>query len=537
MSSPIQPPPPNIRSPSVGSQQPSIPSPYAHHLPPPNLSNSQLNANGPLPPPPRVTELPPLLSSSQSPRSSSPSFSSHHTLPPASSLSSEHTLPPIPPRTSTPPFAERRSSIARAPIGPPPSTSVLSHPPQQQSLTSVPPSSQSTQVPIATTPVATGNPTSTVPPPPPPPAVASPSSQQSNVGYRPLNVRDALTYLDQVKVRFSDQPDVYNRFLDIMKDFKSQAIDTPGVIERVSTLFKGHPTLISGFNTFLPPGYRIECSTDPREPDLITVTTPNGVTTTTGGSGRMYGLDPENPNTMHGHPTVIHHPPPPPGATVVAPVGNAPPPQPYYSYSHMHQPPPPPPMPIQTASSGHPMHSIPPPQQQSMMSQPIYHQPPLPSAPPSNMPRPSQQQPQQPQPQPQQHAPVSIHHSPTQTNNEKRSPVEFNHAINYVNKIKNRFANEPEIYKQFLEILQTYQKDQKPIQEVYAHVQYLFSSAPDLLDEFKQFLPDITGQPASNLFDTISPTYYSGSKRSVIGTPPPHGMLPPGKKKRTNALS
>ncbi|RCI02265.1 Transcriptional regulatory protein sin3, partial [Rhizopus stolonifer] len=128
-----------------------------------------------------------------------------------------------------------------------------------------------------------------------------------------------------------------------------------------------------------------------------------------------------------------------------------------------------------------------------------------------------------------------LHHSPTQSNGEKRSPVEFNHAINYVNKIKNRFANEPDIYKQFLEILQTYQKDQKPIQEVYAHVQYLFNGAPDLLDEFKQFLPDITGQPASALFDTISPTYYSGSKRSAMGTPPPHAMLPPGKKKRTNA--
>lgn len=47
-----------------------------------------------------------------------------------------------------------------------------------------------------------------------------------------------------------------------------------------------------------------------------------------------------------------------------------------------------------------------------------------------------------------------------------RTPVEFNHAINYVNKIKNRFQNEPETYKQFLEILQTYQKEQKPIQEV-----------------------------------------------------------------------
>jgi paired amphipathic helix protein Sin3a len=51
---------------------------------------------------------------------------------------------------------------------------------------------------------------------------------------------------------------VYNDFLDIMKEFKSQSIDTPGVITRVSHLFKGHPELIVGFNTFLPPGYKIE---------------------------------------------------------------------------------------------------------------------------------------------------------------------------------------------------------------------------------------------------------------------------------------
>ncbi|KAG1092916.1 hypothetical protein G6F42_019080 [Rhizopus arrhizus] len=57
MSSPIQP-PPNIRSPSVGSQQssqstsgavsataPSVPSPYSHHLPPP--SNLAQNAGSP----------------------------------------------------------------------------------------------------------------------------------------------------------------------------------------------------------------------------------------------------------------------------------------------------------------------------------------------------------------------------------------------------------------------------------------------------------------------------------------------------------
>lgn len=39
---------------------------------------------------------------------------------------------------------------------------------------------------------------------------------------RALNVTDALSYLDAVKVQFQHQPDVYNYFLDIMKDFKSQ---------------------------------------------------------------------------------------------------------------------------------------------------------------------------------------------------------------------------------------------------------------------------------------------------------------------------
>lgn len=39
---------------------------------------------------------------------------------------------------------------------------------------------------------------------------------------RPLNVKDALSYLNAVKVQFQHKPDVYNLFLDIMKDFKGQ---------------------------------------------------------------------------------------------------------------------------------------------------------------------------------------------------------------------------------------------------------------------------------------------------------------------------
>jgi paired amphipathic helix protein Sin3a len=52
---------------------------------------------------------------------------------------------------------------------------------------------------------------------------AQPPSENLNGGIdRQLNVTDALSYLDAVKVQFHERPDVYNIFLDIMKDFKSQ---------------------------------------------------------------------------------------------------------------------------------------------------------------------------------------------------------------------------------------------------------------------------------------------------------------------------
>ena len=45
-----------------------------------------------------------------------------------------------------------------------------------------------------------------------------PGAQQ----FQRLKVEDALSYLDQVKYKFGNQPQVYNDFLDIMKEFKSQ---------------------------------------------------------------------------------------------------------------------------------------------------------------------------------------------------------------------------------------------------------------------------------------------------------------------------
>ncbi len=50
----------------------------------------------------------------------------------------------------------------------------------------------------------------------------SPEQQGGSGGHRPLKVTDALSYLDSVKLEFAEQPEVYNKFLDIMKDFRTQ---------------------------------------------------------------------------------------------------------------------------------------------------------------------------------------------------------------------------------------------------------------------------------------------------------------------------
>lgn len=107
----------------------------------------------------------------------------------------------------------------------------------------------------------------------------TPQQAGGQTQFQRLKVEDALSYLDEVKFKFGNQPQVYNDFLDIMKEFKSQSIDTPGVIQRVSTLFKGHPQLIVGFNTFLPPGYKIEVSANDNEYQVsVSMPSPSGGT-------------------------------------------------------------------------------------------------------------------------------------------------------------------------------------------------------------------------------------------------------------------
>ncbi|XP_050086666.1 uncharacterized protein LOC126571866 isoform X1 [Anopheles aquasalis] len=461
-----------------------------------------------------------------------------------------------------------------------------------------------------------------------------PSAPQGQAQLQRLKVEDALSYLDQVKYRFGNQPQVYNDFLDIMKEFKSQSIDTPGVIQRVSNLFKGHPELIVGFNTFLPPGYKIEVqANDQGYAFQVSVSVPststgtsvapapsphkyntifqgggqivqattagggslsNSTNTTTGAGGvnlMAYVGSASGGNTggLSGTTT----PTAPTGTAIVPIIGGtlqqqpttggsitnaasvapqnvqsvtstvtaasiaAPQvPQNFTSRDHRdvhHR--------ERTISTGSVASnaSLPTavtaaadtvsttivasqqqPQQHRMISQQIISQQPsgattiVPSSAlvATIAPQQQQQQQQQQHIQPQQQSQTTgtggggeagtPQHQIVVSGNvvvpavaptgagTANQPVEFNHAITYVNKIKNRFLLQPEKYKRFLEILHTYQKEQKTHKEtaqsgnsvnakqlteaeVYTQVAKLFDNQEDLLREFGQFLPDATG--------------------------------------------
>lgn len=85
---------------------------------------------------------------------------------------------------------------------------------------------------------------------------------------------------------------------------------------------------------------------------------------------------------------------------------------------------------------------------------------------------------------------------PVPQNDGQHQAVEFDHAITYVTTIKKRFATEPRTYQQFLEILHTYQKEQRGIREVLEQVSSLFADHPDLLREFTYFLPEAVQEQA-----------------------------------------
>ncbi|GAX18151.1 paired amphipathic helix protein Sin3a [Fistulifera solaris] len=243
---------------------------------------------------------------------------------------------------------------------------------------------------------------------------------------RELRVEDALIYLDDVKREFKQQPAIYNEFLLIMKNFKTQEVDTPGVIERVSKLFRGYNKLILGFNTFLPEGYKISLEDLQKKEAEEQAMEAAEVASKTN----------EAPPVVAGPPAAKPAPIRKMAALPTAQVKAKSPPKP-----------------IKTAPVAAPVRSSP----TLKAKAPVAQQP----AP------------------PQQH-----------------QAVEFDHAISYVTKIKRRFANDPSIYHQFLQILHNYQREQRGIKEVLEQVAHLFQDHPDLLKEFTFFLPDAVQEQA-----------------------------------------
>ncbi|KAI9583287.1 uncharacterized protein LOC119636720 isoform X2 [Glossina fuscipes] len=361
-----------------------------------------------------------------------------------------------------------------------------------------------------------------------------------------LKVEDALSYLDQVKYQYADQPQIYNNFLDIMKEFKSHCIDTPGVIQRVSTLFKGHTELIYGFNMFLPPGYKIEIHSDELGCSVPVVSMPSppgsapgsGTTVHAVSGTSMIAHKVSSNNSVNVHQLQASGSG---GAVNLMTHGGTPLPQ---TTIHALQPPP-----QQSPSSGGGGHT--PTHTPHANTSPASGQVTVATVNASTInlpqnysrdrersaaaaattgnlvvggpPTPNSLNDLSPQ-----SATSSAHHNlhhisqahqsmmmgetAAPAGGPQQQPVEFNHAITYVNKIKNRFQNQPDKYKKFLEILHTYQKEQKVIkegsgsnlnqgktlteQEVYTQVAKLFGQDEDLLREFGQFLPDATNHQA-----------------------------------------
>jgi histone deacetylase complex regulatory component SIN3 len=381
---------------------------------------------------------------------------------------------------------------------------------------------------------------------------------------RELRVEDALLYLDQVKVEFGDRPHIYNEFLDIMKTFKTQQIDTPGVIRRVSNLFQGNRRLVLGFNTFLPEGYKIEIPMDGDGPPVAVYRAPGSnvahilresaesqavsVAALTHQQHQQqqagHAQQQLQQQQQHPHPQSYHPGGMPPQR--MSQQQTSPPSDPNSPAAHQlrqHQ--------QQMHKQQHPLEGwnhtpksmvsshdggAGRPLQRPMdaMEQPQIHQlpggvaprqpPPKPTpmgATPNFRPSPLQQQQQalsvQPQQQQQQQAGqpsalgnLSFEGDPNPPGGVGNTavaggqPLEFDHAINYVTTIKRRFAAEPDTYKKFLEILHTYQKEQRGIKEVLDEVSELFEDHPDLLKEFTFFLPDAVQSTAKLQLEQVA---------------------------------
>lgn len=86
---------------------------------------------------------------------------------------------------------------------------------------------------------------------------------------RELIIAKSLAYLDKVKQTLSDQPQLHNEFIDVLKDYKADTIGTIEVMKRIAHIFKNHTELMIDLNIFLPRGFEIKEKYDEKEKFLL----------------------------------------------------------------------------------------------------------------------------------------------------------------------------------------------------------------------------------------------------------------------------
>lgn len=370
------------------------------------------------------------------------------------------------------------------------------------------------------------------------------AQQQGQAQQSGMQLTDAFAYLDRVRFEFADQPEVYNRFLQVMREFKANSIDANGVIARVVHLFKGHRALILGFNAFLPKTHHI----DPNLTDFthLMYPRPSGAPSSVSRSSPYAAPPPSLPSPSPGwmadmqqQPSMPRLAPNPQPPTLQHPSS-------FHQQYHHYYPqspnaPPGPPsshlLPRPPAST--PLHHGAPPQLPPGMSfpPPPSAQPAFPSiAPlaagtlPPGFPLMSPVSASSgaavastttagiiytgsaaavasnfshiPSPAPMSASAASRRQLPLATStganqsmvaaNNAQPNTQFSRAVAFVKKIKHRYANDSETYRTFLNCLHAFHRDQRSVPDVCRQVGGLFRDAPDLMDEFLQFLPSST---------------------------------------------
>lgn len=273
---------------------------------------------------------------------------------------------------------------------------------------------------------------------------------------------DPKTFMSLARDELKNSPRVMEEFLLTMKEFRLEELGMNGVISRITNIFKGRPKLLDAFNSFLPECCKIDVASVVAADEQPARQQPAG-------------FEPTVPRPLLAS---NHH------SSAWQPAGPAAAP---------------------TSAFPNVLYKGPP-QQQQPQPQSAAMKPSMPSAGFSNQPQisnllnagiagtarsmilptstvPRQAAQQAPPPQyAQQKSVIS-----------KIKKEELEPAVKFIQKIRNRFNRDQATFKTFLDIVDDFQSEQKSLPDLYRQISQLFSGHPDLIEDFRRFLPDQFG--------------------------------------------